>query len=179
MKWYIGVDPGLQGGLGLIDGGGRAVEYGRMPDITSIDRFFRNAVIASGGRLAVVYEEHKGGGPDTNANVHKSAGRFIGIFETLCCIHGVPMHKITPQVWKAELQLIQRAEKRPKDAPKLSKAEKHKLLLETRKKAKAASCQRARELFPGINLGFPRCTTEHDGVAESLLTAEFGRRKRL
>jgi hypothetical protein len=35
-----------------------------------------------------------------------------------------------------------------------------------------------RRLFPGVSLrATPRCTTDHDGMAEALLIAEYARRK--
>lgn len=151
-KWYIGVDPGNNGGLALIKND-QAIEYERMPDIAGIDTFFDNAVFAAkGDEIACIFEEHKGGGPQTNAHAHKSAGRYQGIIETLCCVHSVQMHMVTPQAWKKQLGA---------------------------NSDKQRSINLAERLFPKAKLLFPRCTKKHDGVAEALLIAEYGRRMNL
>jgi len=151
MKWYIGVDPGNSGGLALIHSC-CAIEYERMPSIAEMDKFIRNAVIASEGFISCIFEEHKGGGPQTNAAAHRSAGRYQGIFETLCCVHGVKMHMVTPQLWKRIIGA---------------------------NKDKQRSIMLAEQIFPTVNLLFPRCTNKSDGVAEALLIAEYGRRMNL
>lgn len=167
--WYLGIDPGHAGGLSLVNHDGLAVEYERMGDIGAVNKFFRRALDMSGGELIVVFEESKGGGEITNAAAHLSAGRYLGIVQTLCTVHNLQLVTVTPQTWKSHFKLIQ---KTPKGAPKVPVAEKRKL-------AKAASCALAKKLFPTVNLVFPRCSNEHDGVAESLLIAAYGREKGL
>jgi len=169
--FYIGVDPGNDGGICLIDGDGRALEYERMPDVIRIALFFGNAVRVAEGSLTCIFEEHKGGKAGvSSANAHKSAGRYLGIFQMICAIHGIKLVCVTPQEWKGHYGLINRVKKggyKPTDKQK-------------REAAKAASIDLCKILFPGVNLlATPRCTTEHDGIAESLLLAECGRRKRL
>jgi len=168
---YLGCDPGNDGGLSLIDRHGNAIEYERMPDVVGIDRFFRDAFHAGGPRIVCIFEEHKGGKEgESNAAVHKSAGRYLGMIQMACTGYGIKLICITPQEWKAHFGLINRREK---GAPKLSDKEK-------RAAAKAASIRLCKEHFPGVNLlASPRCTNEHDGIAESLLLAQFGRMKRL
>lgn len=151
MKFYIGVDPGNQGGLALIHGN-KAIEYERMPDIAGIDTFMSNAFLASEGNVVCIFEEHKGGGPQTNANTHRSAGYYQGIFKALCQVYAIPLHMITPQAWKKKLGA---------------------------NKDKDRSIAMAEEIFPGINLLFPRCRNKADGPAEALLIAEYGRRLNL
>lgn len=163
----IGIDPGVSGGMGLISNTGHAVDYTRMPGIAGIDKFFRQALLHSAGNVRCVFEEHHGGGEKTSAAAHESRGRYKAIIETLCHVHGIPLVLVTPQTWKAHFGLIQ---KTPKGAPEIPVEKKRKL-------AKAASCRLAKKIFPTVNLVFPRCTNEHDGVAESLLVAEWGRVK--
>lgn len=43
---------------------------------------------------------------------------------------------------------------------------------------KAASIQRAKELFPGVNLRPGKCRTDQHGLSDALLIAEYGRRQR-
>lgn len=163
----IGIDPGNSGGLALIDSKGQAIDYIRMPNIAGVDGFFKVAKRTSAGDVRCIFEEHHGGGEKTSAAAHESRGRHKAIIETLCHIHGIEMVLVTPQVWKKEFGLIQKA---VKGAPKVPVEEKRKL-------AKIASCKLAKVMFPTINLVFPRCTNEHDGAAEALLIAEWGRRQ--
>ncbi len=45
-------------------------------------------------------------------------------------------------------------------------------------KDKQPSINKAKELFPNVSLlPTPRCTKDHDGMAEALLIAEYGRRQ--
>lgn len=147
MRWYLGIDPGNQGGLALIHGG-VAIEYERMMGIEGLNKFLSNVVFASEGNVACVYEEHRGGGPQTNANAHRSAGYYHGVFSALCHVHGIPLHMVTPQCWKRMIGA---------------------------NKDKQRSITLAKQIFPNINLIFPRCRNEHDGCAEALLIAEYGR----
>ena len=152
MTWYIGVDPGGQGALGLIDHNGKAVEYEKMGEIPAIDDFFYNAVITSQGKVSCIFEEHKGGGPQCNANTHRSAGYYLGIFKSVCHMHGIPLHLVTPQKWKKALGA---------------------------NSDKARSIELCEGIFPGVSLIYPRCKTKHDGTAEALLIAWWGRKCKL
>lgn len=63
---------------------------------------------------------------------------------------GVPTATVTPQQWKKAMSVT---------------------------KDKQSSIDKAKELFPGINLyANSRCTKEHDGMAEALLIALYGYR---
>ena len=151
MTWTIGIDPGKQGGLGLIDHNGRAVEYERMPEIPGIDDFLYNAMIASQGKVICIFEEHKGGGPQTNANTHRSAGYYQGLFKGLCHVHRIPLHMVTPQKWKKDLGANSDKER---------------------------SIKLCEQIFPGVNLLYPRCKIKADGPAEALLIAHWGRKQK-
>lgn len=168
MKYYIGVDPGNTGGLALINSAGNAIEYERMSKTQAqciIDFISRANNLATRNNLVCFFEEHKGGGENTNAAAHRSAGYYAGIVETACAVYGVKLVTFTPQTWKSAFGLIVR---QTKGAPKLSQKDKREI-------AKAKSIALAKKKFPTINLLFPRCINEHDGCAEALLIAEYGR----
>lgn len=172
MTVYIGVDPGNDGGLAMVDSTGVAIEYERMPTVKGIDYFFLNATHSAAGQQVVcIFEEHKGGKAGmSSADAHKSAGRYLGMIQMVCEVYGIKMICVTPQEWKSHFGLISRAKKgafKPTDKEK-------------RAAAKAASIVLCKLHFPGINLlATPKCTTEHDGIAESLLLARYGQLKRL
>lgn len=169
---YIGVDPGNDGGLSFVSQSGVALEYERMPDVTGIERFFRNASHSTSLEpIICIFEEHKGGKAGvSSAAAHKSAGRYFGMIQMICCVREIKMVCVTPQEWKAHYGLINRT---PKGGYKPTDKEK-------REAAKAASIQLCKLHFPGINLlATSRCSNEHDGIAESLLLANYGRLKGL
>lgn len=169
---YIGVDPGLDGGLSLISSTGIPLEYQRMPSVSGIERFFRTAATSAYLEEQVcIFEEHKGGKAGvSSAAAHKSAGRFIGMIQMVCMVHNIRMVCVTPQEWKSYFHLISRTAKgavKPSDKDK-------------RQAAKEASIALCKRHFPGINLlATPKCSNEHDGIAESLLLASYGRLRRL
>jgi hypothetical protein len=148
MKCYIGVDPGNNGGIALIQGN-QAIEYEQMPNSKGIRDFFDNAAVAFPNNLVCIFEEHKGGGPQTNAAAHRSAGLYLGMFQMICDVQEIPFHLVRPQEWKKVLGA---------------------------NKDKNRSIRMAEQIFPTVNLLFPRCTIKADGVAEALLIAEYGRR---
>lgn len=169
---YIGVDPGNDGGLSFIDTKGNALEWQRMPEVKEISRFFSNAsrvASGSGQYIVCVFEEHKGGKAGvSSAAAHKSAGRYLGMIQMICSVHEIKLVCVTPQEWKAHFKLINRI---PKGLAKPSDKEK-------RQAAKEASIALCKRYFPGVNLlATPRCSNEHDGIAESLLLASYGRLK--
>ncbi|KAF0218814.1 MAG: hypothetical protein FD174_2597 [Geobacteraceae bacterium] len=153
MKFYIGIDPGQKGGLSLITNDGKAVEYERMPETPGgIYQFFTDALVASENQLVTVMESGGGGGSAVGTFAAKSAGLYLGYFRMLCAVVGVPLHEVHPATWKANMRV---------------------------RSAKDTSIRMAEQLFPTVNLLFPRCTKKHDGCAEALLIAEWGRRKGL
>lgn len=169
---YIGVDPGLDGGLSLITSTGTPLEYQRMPSVAGIECFFRIAAHSACLEEQVcIFEEHKGGkAGGSNAAAHRSAGRFIGMIQMICMVHNIRLVCVTPQEWKSYFQLINRT---AKCAEKPSDKEK-------RQAAKEASIALCKRHFPGANLlATPKCSNEHDGIAESLLLASYGRLRRL
>lgn len=78
-------------------------------------------------------------------------GKNFGFLLGMLTAYGIPYQEVKPQVWKKEFAL---------------------------NKDKADSISTAHHLFPKTSLRkTTRCTTDHDGMAESLLLAEYARRK--
>ena len=77
-------------------------------------------------------------------------GRNYGYIQGLLTAHRIPYQLVRPQAWKREFGCTRD------------------------KNTSIAVCKR---LFPGVNLKrTERCKKEHDGMAEALLMAEYGRR---
>lgn len=85
-------------------------------------------------------------GAQATFNFGKSFGYILGVLESF----GVPYELVNPQKWKKEFSC-------------------------TSDKNTSIDC--AQRLFPNVNLyRTDRCRKKHDGMAESLLMAEYGRR---
>lgn len=158
MNCWIGIDPGLSGGVAVI--GPRMTAAARTPIIGTEKRTMNLA--ACGGLLRQYVEANSGGAFAVIEKVHampqqgvsstftfgKGYGAWMGILATL----GIPYQEVTPQAWK-------------------------KLMLEgADKEDKGSSINRAAGLFPYVNLIPEGCRTPSDGMAEALLMAEYGRR---
>jgi hypothetical protein len=80
-----------------------------------------------------------------------SFGQSVGYIKGVLEANGIAYQEIPPQTWKKEFGL------------------------NTDKQKSIDVCRR---LFPGVSLrATPRCTTDHDGMAEALLIAEYAKRK--
>lgn len=81
-------------------------------------------------------------------NLGKNYGRIIGILNA----NNRNINYVPPNKWKADIGVTS---------------------------DKQTSIDKAHELFPGVDLRkSERCTKDHDGIAEALLIAEFGRNHR-
>jgi crossover junction endodeoxyribonuclease RuvC len=79
-------------------------------------------------------------------------GRGLGTWEGILAALAIPHMAVTPQIWK-------------------------KAVLAGTARDKPAAIAFAQGLFPGVSLlPTPRCRVPHDGLAEALCLAEYGRR---
>ena len=150
MIW-IGIDPGAKGGYAQIRkyGNGQidAMVFPWAND--EFTDFIRDVPLdMEDVRCAVekVGAVH-GNGIVSMFNFGKNAGFIEGVLEAF----NLPYQLIPPATWKREFSLIG--------------------------KDKKASIEVCKRLFPDVRLKrTDKCTTDSDGMAESLLIAEWGRR---
>jgi hypothetical protein len=156
----VGIDPGLDGGIGWIDGDktGAMVmpTLDKAPDLRAIAERLRELApkIVVIERAQTRAAQSANSGLTTGINYGYLIGWLTGV--------GIPFKEVHPATWKAKMGIALRG----KDfTPK-------------QKKDKAiAECRR---LFPRVLLlASPKCRVDHDGMAEALLLAEYGRRERL
>ena len=149
---YIGIDPGKSGAYAII----AESETGKSVFAYPWDDMFFAMEMASimqrkaEGIVAAVEKvgAMKGQGVTSMFSFGKYAGYIEGVLNAL----GIPYQLIPPATWKREYSLI------GKD-----------------KKASIAVCK---HLFPNVDLKrTDKCKTDSDGLAESLLLAEYARRK--
>ena len=154
----VGIDPGLKGGLSilLLTDNGSLVPDAAKPIPYGLDEYLRelNEVIAisscNNGVIVAIEQVHSM--PKQGVASTFKFGEQFGILKGLCMGLGVKFITIAPQEWKRGMGLLHQD--------------------------KDASIALAKKLFPGANLRpSARCRKDSDGMAESLLIAEYARRK--
>jgi crossover junction endodeoxyribonuclease RuvC len=147
-KISIGIDPGQKGGIAvIIDGNPETFPYSDEKLISVMRQIEESCYL---GGVATCLEK-VGAMPKQGVTSTFTFGKSAGFIEGVLQAFGIPYQLITPQVWKKEFSL---------------------------NSDKAKSVEVCKKLFPGVILrATERCTTDHDGMAEALLMAEYARRK--
>lgn len=149
---YIGIDPGADGGIATISEDEK-IEVSVVPysQEAMVDICFK--ISDQTGEVKIITcLEKVGAMPKQGVVSTFTFGKGAGFIEGVLRANYIPYQLITPPVWKKEFSLI------GKD-----------------KKESIKVCKR---LFPGVNLfRTPKCTKEHDGMAEALLMALYAKRK--
>ncbi len=163
MPLYVGADPGLSGGLAILDEDGDVLTVIPMPtklgargktlvSCSAIWDFLEGAAETWGEIKLVTMEENHARDTDAKDSIWSFA-RTTGRLEAVIELLELPMLTPTPQAWKAEM-------------------------LRDTDKSKEAAIGYVQQRYPGVNLlATARSRKPHDGMAESVLMAEFGRRK--
>lgn len=111
---------------------------------------YLNALKAFAPDTKIAILEHVGGIPGQSAPAAFNFGDNFGAIRGILLTLGIPYELVRPQKWKRAFSCTS---------------------------DKNTSIQVAKRLFPGQSLKrTPQCTKDHDGIAESLLMAEYGRR---
>lgn len=149
---YIGIDPGQNGGIAIIDSSEILLYKYSDERLIDLMQWYGDLNIS-------VWLENVQGFPGRNPRTAiaqgKSWGVIVGILKTFDVLPII----VQPSKWKKEFNLLN------------SKL--------TYKEKKLLDVNKAKELFPDINLVPPKCKVEHDGMADALLIAEYGRRKKI
>ena len=165
MSIFVGVDPGKDGAIVLMDGGGTVMAASTMPvlkgkrpefDLEAIDDVFaawKTGIINGMVTLEKLQPLPPAmGGSIANFNRGVSCG-----FEWMCVAHGLPHLLVSPRIWQKEMLAGT-----PGDD------------------TKQRSIMAAQRLFPGVDLKrTSKCKGPHDGICDALLIAEYGRRIKL
>lgn len=158
---YIGIDPGLQGGISILHEDKLLfcsatptikTTKGSKLDLTKMRAILRSAM-EKGECQAFI--EQVGARPGQGVTSMFTFGKGTGIWIGMLAMAEIPFTEVMPQAWKKEM------------------------LKGLDKKDKASSIIRAMQLVPYFEFkATDRSTTRHDGMAESYLIAEYGRRSR-
>lgn len=151
---YVGIDPGLKGGLASINEKGYGEYVISMPDS------FELAVILTRWheeiRIKHLFLEKAQPMPKQGVTSMFNYGHHNGVIEGILKVLGIPYSLIPPKQWQKEMFIGTKATDEPK------------------KRALAA----ANRIFPKQKfLASLRCKKPHDGMIDSLLLAEYCRRK--
>lgn len=158
---YIGIDPGLDGALAVIDTDRDAVEIFDTPtvtvkttkgtkreyDLSTMATRLRTVRLNLQSSIAVIEKVHSMPGQGVRSMF--SMGYGVGAWEGLLAGIGIPYRRVAPQTWQ---KLMLADEGRGKDAARLQ----------------------AQRLFPATAAMFAR--KKDDGRADAVLIAEYGRR---
>ena len=141
---YIGVDPGKNGGIAIIDSDGViAFPFSEERLLIELDGIAQEYE-------CICYLEHVHAMPKQGVSSTFNFGMNFGFIQGVLKAYKIPYELVTPQKWKKEFSCTS---------------------------DKNTSIEVCKRLFPGVNLkATDRCRKDHDGMAEALLIAEYGRR---
>jgi len=151
----VGIDPGLKGGIATVELVCKTIfpHTVPMPVLKAAKGYVLDeaTILSYVMNAELVVLELQGTRPDEGRVSAFTAGTNFGILRGICSGIPVPYEIVHPRTWKSEFGL------------------------NSSKASAIAVCQ---ALFPGVSLlRTDRCTKPHDGMAEALLIAEYGRRK--
>ena len=151
-KAYVGIDPGQSGGIGVIWDDIEAFPMpGSEQDIVKLIANIRQKA----PEIVVILEKAQAMPKQGIVSTGKYMESY-GFIKGALAAMKIPFQEVRPAVWKREI-LSGELDKRDKDTS-------------------IRICER---IFPQVDLILPRCRKPHDGMAEALLIAEYGRRKNL
>lgn len=172
MKTYIGVDIGKKGAITVLNPEG--IEVYPMPmvkdelaysDLFNLLQHIQNVTLTkTGGNPHVVFEKLGVIFGSSKATAF-SMGYQSGAVEMMMISLGIPYTKVPAKQWQKDMfqgvEVIKKTGKSSNDT-------------------KAMALIAARRLFPNQKLTFgERATKPHDGIVDSLLMAEYAKRKNL
>ena len=158
---YLGIDPGLDGGLAIVGPDGQVVEpmptiegkKGRLSDLPAL----RDWLTCQRGQVARAFIAEAQMRPVESRQSTLKCGRGFGNIEGMLVALAIPYEIVHAARWTKEMHagVEGRIEGR-----------------------KGRSLMAVSRLFPGVCLKkTDRCRVSHDGMAEALLIAEYGRRR--
>lgn len=146
---YIGIDPGKNGGIAIIKTLVNKIEQVGV-NCYSDENLLGILKDTEKYIQVVCYLEHVHAMPKQGVSSTFNFGMNFGFIQGVLKAYGIPYELVTPQKWKKEFSCTS---------------------------DKNTSIEVCKRLFPNVNLkATERCKKDHDGMAEALLIAEYGRR---
>lgn len=171
-KIYVGIDPGGKGFITAIING----EY-EFYSISDLNALAINKVLGTlkerGNVVAIMEEVHAIFGSAAKATF--SFGEIFGLLKGLLIANNIPYHLIPPKTWQKEIWTNADFVVTYKNVVVKGKTTVRKEI-----NTKATSLKAAIRMFPTIDFRkTERCKFPDDNKVDSLLIAEYGRRKNL
>lgn len=162
---YVGVDNGISGAVAILERDGSILVF-KMPICefgskgTFIDDLELRALLLNGRdpkdlRVTAEWAQKQ---PKFGCKTNWAQGFHGGVLATLFRQNGIRATFVNPKEWQSQMLASVR------------------IAGQDTKVASIATCHK---LFPQVSLIPPRGRVEHDGIADALLMAEFGRRNKL
>jgi len=145
----VGIDPGLKGAIAVLSDGAIAVH--KMPIAGKELDLPTIATIFTAARPRWIVLEKVGAMPGQGVTSVFTFGKGYGMIQGLAAGLGLPLELTTPQRWKSTV-------------------------LHGTAKDKDAAIAFCRRTFPSVSLIPKGCRKPHDGIADALCLAEYGRR---
>jgi hypothetical protein len=164
MSRILGIDVGANGAITCIDDTGKIEFIKVMPKIAAgLDGSYLNEIIKSIGKVDCVYIEDVHAIFGSAAKATFTFGKTCGIIEGIIIANHLRYVYVQPKVWQKEMFQGVKEIRKPKT---------------NRVDTKAMSELACKRLFPDEKfVATDRCTKTHDGMTDSCLIAEWGRRK--
>lgn len=146
---YIGIDPGKNGGIAIVSTFENNIEKIGVKCYSDEDLL---SILKDAEEYIqkVCYLEKVHAMPKQGVSSTFNFGMNYGFIQGVLKAYCIPYELVTPQKWKKEFSCTS---------------------------DKNTSIEVCKRLFPGVNLkATERCRKDHDGMAEALLIAEYGRR---
>lgn len=157
MRYIIGIDPGQQGGIAVIEGAS-LMELHKCPTHGSrnspeYDVFGMNSLINKyRDEDVVIYMEQIYATPGSGSASMLKFGKGFGIWIGIAAANGIPLRFVRPQEWQKEFAPIPSGVARTKHV----------------------SIDAAKKLFPDADLKPGRKYLDDDNLAEAILIAAYG-----
>lgn len=179
-KTYIGIDPGQEGFISVIFPNGKFEFYSiDENDDLDLHRILKSIKERSWEVCACMEDVHAIFGASAGSTFN--FGEIKGILKGLLVAHEIPYHLVAPKDWQKEIWIHQDEIYTTKMRTLTDKTTGEKIQKSYKAvDPKPTSINAARRLFPNIDLRKnERCKKTDDNKVDSLLMAEYARRRNL
>jgi len=173
-KYIVGIDPGKNGAITVLTLDGNIFLKKVMPSIgKEFDSLeFSNFIYEYKDEIYCAYIEHVHSLFGVSSKATFSFGKICGFIEGIISAYKIPYVLVQPKKWQLEMFEGILEHRKPSKLNKKGKLIKGKI---DTKIMSALACKR---LFPKENFtATERSKKIHDGITDSILIAEYGRRK--
>ena len=148
MPSCLGIDPGVRGGLAIVQADGRLVHFQafdpQMTETEAVDSVNGALAILRQDLQGVVYMEKVGYMRGDGGKGAFTFGRIVGLIRGALITRGFDIHDVAPMMWQTKMECLTGGNKN-------------------------VSKLRAQQLFPGFKITH--------AIADAILIAEYGRQQ--